>query len=118
MIDYEKLSPDGLNKIISYRTVFDFSFYGDYYKEYFNNNRIVSIRNKDGGEDYLFTGGKIGEPEWFGNEHVFFTSYCGSSCQGIYLINVFNKETKLGVLSYITSEDGKSSYTIFKDWFG
>lgn len=116
-LTYEELSPDGLNKIISYRTIFDINFYRDYYEEYFDNNIIISIRDmEDGRESYIFTGGRLGEPKWLGNEHVFFTSYCGSSCQGIYLVNVFNKETKIGVLSYMTQGDDKPIYTHFKDW--
>ena len=118
-VDYEELSPDGLNKIISYKTLFDPSFYGDYYKEYFDNNIIISARDmEDGRENYIFIGGRLGEPKWLGNVYVFFTSYCGSSCQGIYLVNVFNKETEHGVLSYMTQGDNKPVYTHFKDWFG
>ncbi len=118
-VDYEELSPDGLNKIISYKTAFDLSFYLDYYKEYFDNNIIISVKDmEDGRESYVFTGGRIGEPKWLGNEHIFFTSYCGSSCQGIYLVNVFSKETRQGVLSYMINEDNKPVYTHFKDWFG
>ncbi len=118
-LKYEKLSPDGLNKIILYYLAFDNSLYRDYYRDYFDNNMIVSVMDmEDGRENYLFTGGRISEPKWLGNKHIFFTSYCGSSCQGIYLINVFNKETRLGVLSYITQGDNKPVYTHFKDWFG
>ena len=73
---------------------------------------------ENGKEDYIFTGSRIGEPKWLGNEHVFFTSYCGSSCQGIYLVDVFNKETEQGVLSYMTSGDDEPVYTYFQDWFG
>lgn len=116
--DYEELSPDGLNKIILYHFSFDTSIYRDYYKDYFNNNTIVSVRDmKDGKENYLFAGARIGEPKWLGNEHIFFTSYCGSSCQGIYLVNVFSKETRQGVLSYMISEKNKPVYTHFKNWF-
>lgn len=118
-LTYEELSPDTLNNIISYNFTFNTSVYGDYYKDYFNNDIVISVQDmEDDTENYVFTGSRIGEPKWLGNEHVFFTSYCGSSCQGIYLVNVFNKETKQGVLSYMFSEQNKTSYIVFKDWFG
>ena len=117
-LEYEKLSPDGLNKIILYRFSFDTSIYRDYYKDYFDNDTVISVRDVENGtENYIFTGNRIGEPEWLGNEYVFFTSYCGSSCQGIYLVDVQNKETFQGVLSYMISKDNKPVYTHFQDWF-
>src|SRR3989344_20099 len=118
-LQYEELSPNSSKKIISYNFAFDLSIFRDYYKDYFNNDTVVSVLDmEDSSENYIFTGSRIGEPKWLGNDHVFFTSYCGSSCQGIYLVNVFNKETEQGVLSYMTSGDDKLVYTYFQDWFG
>ncbi|MEK7128434.1 MAG: hypothetical protein AAB933_02645 [Patescibacteria group bacterium] len=117
-IQYEELSPNSLYKIISYNFTFDLSIYKDYYKDYFYNDMVISVQDmEDGSENYIFTGSRIGEPKWLGNEHIFFTSYCGSSCKGIYLINVLNKETEQGVLSYMISGDDKPVFTYFKDWF-
>ena len=117
-IVYENISPDGLNKIVLYNTIFDSSIYRDYYKDYFDNSIIISVRDiKDGTENYLFVGGQLGEPKWLGDEHVFFTSYCGSGCRGIYLVNVLNKETRFGTISTMDFKKNKPTYTIFQDWF-
>ncbi len=117
-IGFEKLSLDGLNKIISYGIDFNSSFYDNYYNEYFDNNIIISVKDMETRrENYLFTGNRIGYPHWLGNGHIFFTSYCGTSCQGIYLVDIFNKETRLGVLSYMDQKENKNIYTNFQDWF-
>lgn len=68
--------------------------------------------------NHVFTGDRIGAPEWLGNEHVFFTGYCGTSCQGLYLVDTLNKETRLGVLFYMVLDKARGPYTIFKDWLG
>src|SRR3989344_1612003 len=118
-LQYEELSPNSSKKIISYNFAFDLSIFRDYYKDYFNNDTVVSVLDmEDSSENYIFTGSRIGETKWLGNNHIFFTSYCGSSCQGIYLVNVFSKETRQGVLSYMINEDNKPVYTHFRDWFG
>lgn len=118
-IGFEKLSPDGLNKIIKYSKIFDENFYKGYYGEYFDNDTIISVMDVESNkENYIFTGNRIGDPHWLGNEHIFFTSYCGTSCQGIYLVDIFNKETRLGVLSYMHQKENKNIYTNFQDWFG
>lgn len=67
-------------------------------------------------EDYIFIGEER-KPKWLDDDHVFFTSYCGTACKGIYLIDIRNKEVKLATLSYIFS-DNNSWETHFKDWFG
>ena len=116
-LEYEEVSPDGLNKVILYNFSFDSSIFRDYYKDYFDNDTVVSVRDiENETERYIFTGSRIGLPKWIGNEYVFFTSYCGSGCQGIYLVNVFNKETRQGVLGY-TAREGNKTQTYFTDWF-
>ncbi|MBI2017987.1 hypothetical protein HYS92_02965 [Candidatus Daviesbacteria bacterium] len=67
-------------------------------------------------EEYIFVG-EESKPQWLDDDHIFFTSYCGTACKGVYLIDVRNKEVKLGVLSYVFSDEN-FWITHFKDWFG
>lgn len=53
---------------------------------------------------------------WLGNDHVFFTVYCGSSCQGLILLNVITGKTHSTTIASMSSLVEKS-YTIFPDWF-
>ncbi len=53
---------------------------------------------------------------WLGNDHVFFTVYCGSSCQGIVLLDVITGKTHSTTIASMSSSKEKS-YTIFPDWF-
>lgn len=119
-LQYKELSPDKSQEIIVYKLKFDPALYNDYYRDYFPNNTVIAVRNiKTQDEDYLFTGEeRTGNPHWLGNNNVFFTAYCGTSCQGIYLIDVRDKETYTGVLSYISSDKKGAWQTHFKDWFG
>ncbi|MBU4369801.1 hypothetical protein KKG58_03525 [Patescibacteria group bacterium] len=116
---YEQVSPDQIKKVLVYEMKFDLSLYKGYYEDYFSNNLITSVRELESGrENYIFTGEAYGSyPHWLGNEHIFFTSRCGTSCQGFYLINTRNKETRLGVLSYVFSNEDKVWMTYFDDWF-
>ncbi|MEK7458278.1 MAG: hypothetical protein AAB612_02225 [Patescibacteria group bacterium] len=53
---------------------------------------------------------------WLGNDHVFFTVYCGSSCQGLILLDVITGKTHSTTIASMSSLKEKS-YTIFPDWF-
>lgn len=116
---YERLSPDQSKKTIVYDMKFDPSLYKDYYAEYFLNNLIISVRELEYGQErYIFTGESYGSyPRWLGNEHVFFTYRCGTSCQGVYLINTNTKETRTGLLGYVSSSENDMWVTHFIDWF-
>ena len=118
-LQYKELSPDEAKEAIVYKIKFDPTLYENYYQDYFPNNTIIAVKEtKTGRVDYVFTGEeRTGNPHWLGNSHIFFTTYCGTACQGIYLVNVQNKETRLGVLGYTFSEEGLWQ-THFKDWFG
>lgn len=97
---------------------FDSQLYNDYYNDFFLNQKIISVQDiKTSREYYVFTGEeRTGDPHWLGNDYIFFTTYCGTSCQGIYLIDTRNKESELGVTSYLF--EGERWVTHFRDWFG
>ncbi len=118
-IGYEEISPDNLQKAIEYKMSFDPQLYDDYYNDFFLNQKIISVKNiRTDKEDYVFTGeDRTGDPHWLGNDKIFFTSYCGTACQGLYLVDVGNKESELAVISYIFDGEGPWR-THFKDWFG
>lgn len=54
---------------------------------------------------------------WLGNNHVIFLRHCGTSCQGLTLLNIQTGEIKNATLSYMLSS-GRPAYTHFEDWFG
>lgn len=118
-VGYEEISPDKLQKAIEYKMSFDPQLYDDYYNDFFLNQKIISVKNiKTDREDYVFTGEeRTGDPHWLNNEYIFFTSYCGTSCQGLYLVEVGSRESQLAVISYIFEGNGPWM-THFKDWFG
>lgn len=107
---YMESSPLGSKNVITYRID---------NKPLFEDNIMIVLQDVNGQkEEPLFVGEeRIGKPKWLSNDHIFFTSYCGTSCKGVYLINVLNKETKLATLSFTFS--GKNNWqTHFSDWFG
>ncbi|HIH10977.1 TPA: hypothetical protein HA241_02215 [Candidatus Woesearchaeota archaeon] len=57
-----------------------------------------------------------GNLQWLGNDHVFFTVHCGSSCQGLILLDVITGKTHSTTIASMSSVKEKS-YTIFPDWF-
>lgn len=57
------------------------------------------------------------DPQWLGNQHLFFLRHCGSSCQGLSLLNVHTGEIDNASLSYQSFPD-ESPFTNFNDWFG
>ncbi|MBU0978380.1 MAG: hypothetical protein ABIJ03_04005 [Patescibacteria group bacterium] len=54
---------------------------------------------------------------WLGNDHLFFLRHCGTSCQGITLLNIKSGETQQATLSYSSFPD-QPAITRYKDWFG
>jgi len=58
-----------------------------------------------------------GDVHWLGNYHLFFSSHCGTACQGITLLDIRSGKTKNGVLTY-PSFPNQPAKTHFKDWFG
>lgn len=88
-------------------------------KPLFQNQILITMQDIDGQkEEPIFIGDeRIGTPKWLDNEHIFFTSYCGTACKGVYLVDVRNKETKLATLSFSFS-DVNTWVTHFSDWFG
>ncbi|MDA2936542.1 hypothetical protein MYX06_04970 [Patescibacteria group bacterium AH-259-L05] len=116
---YEQVSPDQTKKVLVYEMKFDPRLYKGYYEEYFSNSLIISVRELESGrENYIFTGEAYGSyPHWLGNEHVFFTSRCGTACKGLYLIRAGDKETRFGGLSYMFSKEQGVWVAYFRDWF-
>lgn len=118
-LEYKELSPDKSREVLVYHMRFDPLLYDDYYKEYFPNQKILIVRDLDSQEEHVvFTGEeRTNDPHWLGNENIYFTSYCGTACKGIYLINVLNKESRQGVWAYIYDEQKNTWETHFHDWF-
>lgn len=85
----------------------------------FEDHIMIAIQDVNSKkEEPLFIGEeRTGMPKWLGDDHVFFTTYCGTACQGLYLIDVRNKEAKLATLSF-TFSDTNTWETHFSDWFG
>jgi len=54
---------------------------------------------------------------WLGDSTIIFLRNCGTSCQGITLLNVQTGKTINATLSYMTLSD-RPAYTHFEDWFG
>ncbi|PIY79786.1 MAG: hypothetical protein COY81_00925 [Candidatus Pacebacteria bacterium CG_4_10_14_0_8_um_filter_43_12] len=55
--------------------------------------------------------------QWLGNDHLFFLRHCGTSCQGVTLLDIRSSETSNATLSYSSFSD-QPPMTYFKDWFG
>ena len=53
----------------------------------------------------------------WGFEHIFYTTYCGSSCLGFSVLNLTTGQTQNGSLGFLANDNG-DAYTIFEDWFG
>lgn len=58
-----------------------------------------------------------GNPDWLGNNHLVFVRHCGTSCQGLTLLNIQTGELKNATLSYMSSFSDRPAYTHFEDWF-
>lgn len=88
-------------------------------KPLFQNHLLIAVQDVEGRrEEPVFIGEeKTGIPDWLDDDHIFFTSYCGTACKGVYLIDVRNKETRLATLSF-TFSDMNTWETHFRDWFG
>ena len=117
---YRELSPNNQKKITRYELSNNTELFSNSYTTYLDNNIIISVTNNLGGverEYYIFIGEqRTGNPHWLGNNYVFFTSYCGSSCQSIVLLDVRTGKKWLAILSSF-SEKGEQPKTHFHDWF-
>lgn len=118
-VEYQERSPDGKNIVTLYKLPYNPSIHTDYYQDYFQNQKIIAVRDLDNQkESIVFTGEeRINDPHWLGNKHIFFTTYCGTACKGVYLVDTNNKESNLAVWGYIFSEEKSNWETHFKDWF-
>lgn len=117
---YEELSLDGSKKITSYELGFNPSLFANNYTTYLDNNVIIAVTNifpDVEREYYIFIGeDRTGAPHWINNNYVFFTHHCGSSCQGLTLLDVRTGQRWLAVLSFLSNKDGYLE-THFHDWF-
>ncbi len=106
---YEEVSPSGDHVLILYEV-----------PDNPEDQEFVVIKNKASKvEEYIyFLNYRDGIPKWLGNDFIYFTTYCGTSCQGLDLVDVNSKQTYNGVLSYMVLDEKRGPYTIFKDWFG
>ncbi len=95
------------------------TLHNGYYAAYFYNYIVVaSVDIENQREYYVFTGEeRTGDPHWLGNNYVFFTTYCGTACKGLYLVDTRDKETWLAVWGYLFSEEEDIWETHFTDWF-
>lgn len=105
-LSFDPLSPDGSQLII-------------YYSEPSLDQQIIAVQNlQTEKERIIYSGKRINYPKWLGNEHVFFTTYCGTSCQGFNLVNTVNGEVHTGLLSYMFFVPQRPVFTYFRSWFG
>ena len=120
VIEYQEGSPDGKNIVTLYKLPYNPSVHIDYYQDYFQNQKIIVVRDLNSQKEYVvFTGEeRTNDPHWLGNKHIFFTTYCGTACKGVYLVNTNNKESDFAVWAYIFTKEKNSWETHFKDWFG
>lgn len=54
---------------------------------------------------------------WLGNNNIIFSRHCGTSCQGLTMLNTQTEEIKNATLSYMLTSN-RPAYTHFEDWFG
>lgn len=119
---FEELSPDGQKKIVRYKVSYQPQLFSNNHTTYLNNEIIVAVINDiqdgdNGREYYLFNGEeRTGDPHWLGNRYVFFTAYCGTSCQGLILLDTQSKQIWKGVHSNRAWQNEKPQ-THFSDWF-
>lgn len=117
---FEETSPDKGKKIVRYRLGYQPELFSENQTTYYNNNIIISViyHFDDVDREYfLFTGeDRTGYPHWLGNMYVFFTAYCGTSCQSLILLDTKTKQVRKSVLSY-TSRENEKQNTHFDDWF-
>lgn len=115
-IRYSEISPDRAKNISIYKLSFNKDLFDDY-DQYFESQNLIGLEDVETGDRrYLFIGEeRTGDPHWLGNDHIFFTTKCGTDCQGLYLLDTRDKESRLGVLSYVF-ENGFWE-TVFKSWF-
>ena len=117
-LSYQEVSPDKQHIVRIYKMPFHPGLHNHYY-DYLASQFTMAIEEQDSkSEQYFFVADyKSGNPHWLDNGYVYFTAGCGTACQGLYLVNTKNKESKLGVLSYMFSDTKGLWETYFKDWF-
>ncbi len=117
---YEELSPNGNRKVIRYKLNYHSELFSENYTTYLNNNVILAVVEKNGDterENFLFVGEeRTGDPHWLGNKYLFFKAYCGTSCQGLVLLDTENNQVWKGALGYFSGKDEKPR-TSFSGWF-
>lgn len=116
VLRYAEVSPDKLKNIFIYKFTFNKGLFKDY-NSYLESQNIIALEDiETKHEQYLFIGEeRTGDPHWLGNDYIFFTTKCGTECQGLYLLDTRDKESRLSVLSYLFEK--KFWETVFKDWF-
>lgn len=115
---YQESSPNGERTTVLFEV--PFTGEGDLdYKNYLSNRYVYVVETPaNGREVQVFVNDyKTGYPHWLGDKHIFFTSGCGTGCQGIYLVNVDSKESSLALLETIPRSETEFE-TRFHDWFG
>lgn len=114
----EELSPDGSKKVTRYEVSYSPDLFDNNHTTYLDNKVIIAVTRDVGNaerEYYIFTGEeRTNDPHWLGSNHVFFKSYCGSSCQGLTLVDINTRQKWQGVISYLPYEESK---THFSGWF-
>ncbi|MDP4011241.1 MAG: hypothetical protein Q8P72_03365 [Candidatus Roizmanbacteria bacterium] len=119
-ITHQEISPDGQKKIVRYELGYIPQLFASNYVTYLDNKIIIAVTNNVGDSEreyYTFIGeARTGYPHWLGNNYVFFTSYCGTSCQGLMLLDVRSGQRWSAILTFLSNENG-SRRTHFRDWF-
>jgi len=55
--------------------------------------------------------------QWLGEDHLIFLRHCGTSCQGMSLLNIRTGKVKNATISYQSFPD-QAPFTHFEDWVG
>ncbi len=53
---------------------------------------------------------------WLGEENIFFTTHCGSSCEGFDLLNIRSKKILRASITSFSADRGAKIWTVFDDW--
>jgi|GEM_PF-6114146 len=117
---YEELSPNGDRKVVRYKLNYQLGLFSGSDTTYFDNNIVLALIENVGDmerEQFLFVGEeRTGDPHWLGNKYIFFEAHCGTSCQGLTLLDTQNRQVWKGMLGYYAGKSERPR-TNFSGWF-
>lgn len=118
---YESLSPSRDKVIIEYEMLNRDNFYL-FDETYLGGKTVIAVQVANLGqasERYVYIGGdNIRDPQWLGDNHVFFSTGCGTNCETFYLLDVNSKELRVGTINSIVDTSYNRWRTAFRDCYG